>query len=155
VASSEDLVEVKLPSVAVDVDAGAGLACALLADGTVWCWGRNSGGQLGRGLESDLESTPMPVLFSGRAIGMGVANSTACLWTDDGMVACWGVNSLWHLAPESTDTSAPTVLPELAGATSVAVSSGEVCAIVLGRVVCRDVDVDRQGVAVERTFPDP
>ena len=38
-----------LPSDAVAVGAGNGHSCAVFMDGTAWCWGDNSRGQLGRG----------------------------------------------------------------------------------------------------------
>lgn len=38
-----------LPGPAVSVGVGYGHACALLADGDIWCWGRGDRGQLGDG----------------------------------------------------------------------------------------------------------
>jgi alpha-tubulin suppressor-like RCC1 family protein len=48
--------------VAIDMGGGSGLAhgMALKSDGTVWCWGWNSNGQLGNGGTS-LASTPVQV----------------------------------------------------------------------------------------------
>jgi len=42
-------IEVTLPGCAVAISAGYNFSMALLADGTVWCWGYDSNGQLGDG----------------------------------------------------------------------------------------------------------
>ena len=42
-------VHIALPLAATSVRVGPVLSCALLEDRTVWCWGKNSAGQLGRG----------------------------------------------------------------------------------------------------------
>lgn len=49
---------------AVDLAMGRHHVCALLDDGSVWCWGRNTEGQLGRGFQSYTER-PGPVDFGG------------------------------------------------------------------------------------------
>ena len=39
--------------------------CALSSGGSVWCWGRNSEGQLGIGMVSTMEADPMAVSLEG------------------------------------------------------------------------------------------
>lgn len=43
------------------VDAGADLSVALASDGTVWAWGANDAGQVGRGTTAASEPVPQPV----------------------------------------------------------------------------------------------
>jgi len=81
----------------VDVDAGTSHTCAVLDDGTAWCWGRGSEGQLGNNrtsLEEYLEYTPQPVLMpageSFTAIATGL-NHTCALDTLR-RAWCWGVD---------------------------------------------------------------
>ena len=47
----------------IQVSAGVNHSCALLEDRSVWCWGRNSHGQLGDGTSVD-SATPVQVIFA-------------------------------------------------------------------------------------------
>ena len=47
-----------LPTMPVAIAAGDEHTCALPGDGSVWCWGRNEGGQLGNG---SVETSATPV----------------------------------------------------------------------------------------------
>ena len=49
----------------VEIVAGYTHTCARTAEGAVWCWGRNDGGQVGVGDRSDYYSTPQ------RVVGLG------------------------------------------------------------------------------------
>ena len=83
---------------AVALGGGYNHACALLADGTMRCWGHNIFGQLG-----DPASVPtgsaVPVTVSGingaRAITTGAFHTCAVL--QDGTLRCWGHNGQGQL----------------------------------------------------------
>lgn len=58
---------VSLPGVAVEVYAGVGSTCALLANAEAWCWGKNQNAQLGAGRRGVVEQ-PIRVMGFGLSI---------------------------------------------------------------------------------------
>jgi alpha-tubulin suppressor-like RCC1 family protein len=79
------------------VTLGSAHVCALGTDGSVWCWGNGSVGQLGNGNTSS-SSTPVPVLGPNDGVLADVASLDAgdfhtCARTSTGNVLCWGGNS--------------------------------------------------------------
>lgn len=131
------------------VSAGEGYACALIADGTVQCWGVNGAGQLGNNSTAD-SLFPVPVSGVAGVTSLSAGNSFACAVTAGGIVWCWGTGY------------GPAPVQILGGvgstqvATAVAVGYGAACAIVNntaasganGAVFCWGVDEDTGGVTV-------
>lgn len=74
-------------SIAVGLD----FACALRANGQVYCWGDNTYGQLGSGSQSDRDD-PSPVAGIHDATDVWVGSRNACVRSSDGRVLCWGNN---------------------------------------------------------------
>ena len=92
-------VPVQLAVGAKAVAAGYSHTCAIATDGSVWCWGDNRAGQLGRETDpcdANLCSNPIPTQVSGLPSQV-VSITAAYLWTcaldRDGAVWCWGQNS--------------------------------------------------------------
>ena len=77
---------------AVAIAAGGDQSCALLADGTVQCWGSNSNGQLCNGTITD-SSTPVAVGGISSAIAIAVGSSQSFALLSTGAMQCWGSNS--------------------------------------------------------------
>ena len=81
---------------------GGDYSCALLADGTMKCWGSNDYGQLGDGTTTN---STIPVEVSGittaTSIAMGRVHSCALL--TDGTVKCWGLNDYGQLGDGTTN----------------------------------------------------
>jgi alpha-tubulin suppressor-like RCC1 family protein len=125
---------------AVAVTAGDAVACALLSDHTVACWGDNSQGELGDGTRAS-SSTPVvvPGLSGVQAINAG-EGSVCVVMQAGGTVECWG--SAGYVAPdEPDDTLTPTQVPRLTGAVSVSASPYNSCAVLQnGTVECWSLD---------------
>lgn len=76
---------------AVDVAVGDVHACALIAGGTVRCWGDGQSGVLGRpATGADLRAQPVPGLAD--VVQLRASGSTTCARLRTGTVACWGTN---------------------------------------------------------------
>jgi alpha-tubulin suppressor-like RCC1 family protein len=129
------------------VSAGNNHTCALLADGTVHCWGFNADGQLGYGNTNSVLSAASagPVnLGTGRsAVAITAGGSHTCAILDTGDVLCWGFGFDGQLGYDSRqnvgDGAAPVPPPpvDLGGQKAVAISGGtqHTCAILAGGTV--------------------
>jgi len=99
---------VDLGSPAVQLAANALRTCALLVDGTLRCWGDNSGGELGYGHsdtigddESPAKAGPVPLGALATVIGGG--GDHFCAVTEAGDVRCWGQNNDGQLGQGHTE----------------------------------------------------
>ena len=136
----------------IKIDAGYSHTCAILDDGSVWCWGANYAAQLGNGTATGSRfsppegsrSTPAPTssLGEGRtAVDISAGMFHTCAILDDGSVSCWGMDFfLGHESNGSSDPLPPTQTASLGeGRTAVKISAGTqvTCAILDdGSVVC-------------------
>ena len=79
---------------ATAIHAKGDYTCAILDNGSLKCWGRNSVGQLGDGTTTN-RNTPTAVdLGAGRtATAMGGGNTHNCAILDDKSLKCWGYNN--------------------------------------------------------------
>jgi alpha-tubulin suppressor-like RCC1 family protein len=76
-----------------ELSAGQGHACAIRQDGALFCWGRNTSGQLGLGdgTASQLRS-PQRVGNDTDWSALGVGQEHTCAIRTDGSLWCWGSN---------------------------------------------------------------
>lgn len=90
------------------VHTGFYYTCGVKRDNTLWCWGRNDTGQLGRGTTSSYESTIVQVGGAVWSTVGGSSRSNCGIQTDD-TLWCWGSNASGQLATgDVTTKSAPT-----------------------------------------------
>jgi alpha-tubulin suppressor-like RCC1 family protein len=136
---------------AKQVAAGGEHTCALLDDGTVKCWGRNSWGQLGlgdtmdRGDEAGEMGDALPTVDLGAgqvAMALGAGGGVTCAVLEAGTIKCWGSDAagelgLGDLRPrggkpgEMGDALAPVELGTDRLAKAVTVSGAFVCALLV------------------------
>ena len=115
------------------VAGGCHHSLALRSDGTVWAWGGNSAGQLGRGTITGDEVTAAPVsgLAGVTKIAAGCGFSLAL--RSDGTVWAWGVNSVGQLGIGSTASSAvPVKITGVSQVTAIAAGWDSAVAVVAG-----------------------
>jgi alpha-tubulin suppressor-like RCC1 family protein len=139
-----------VPGPVVGITGAVGVAtrgyhsCALLGDGTVWCWGRNSDGQLGNGTAgTQCPTTPPPpgsppVLCSSTPVQSGITGAAdviaggyhTCALFTDGTAQCWGRNDDGQLGDGTfTTSSTPVPVGGLTGAAAVTGGFYHACAL--------------------------
>jgi alpha-tubulin suppressor-like RCC1 family protein len=146
------------PACSTDITSGGGHSCAIREDRTVWCWGRNDFGQLGDGLAIDSDE-PVQAIGITNAVQVQAGELHTCALDTMGTVRCWGQNSVGQLGDGSTssDSRAPVVVRDLAGATQLSVGNEHACALKSdGTVACWGANADGQlgdGTMTPRSAP--
>ncbi|HEY3360152.1 MAG TPA: hypothetical protein VGQ83_43270, partial [Polyangia bacterium] len=111
--------------------------CAALADGAVWCWGRNTAGEIGDGTATNphLALTAVGGLPA-RAVAVGVGTAHTCALLVTGKVACWGANASGQLGNAGAGGGSPgpvmverSVGVELTGAVAIHAAGDTTCAV--------------------------
>jgi alpha-tubulin suppressor-like RCC1 family protein len=118
---------------ATAISSGGGFGwhtCALLATGTVKCWGGNQNGQLGT--DSSLGNSPTPISVAGlsgvKAISAGGTHTCAIL--NSGAVKCWGDNAQGGLGNNSyTGSSTPVDVIGMTDAVTISCGTHHTCVI--------------------------
>lgn len=139
---------------------GAGHSCAVINNGSIYCWGNNSHGQLGNGTTANslvpvqvtgitnAISVAVPTLaniWSSTELTQGIHRSCALLST--GQVKCWGQNNYGLLGNgDNSDSSTPVLASELpAGIKGVSLAANSACAITAqDEVTCWGMDTSGQ-----------
>lgn len=140
------------------ISVGEGFSCAVLENGTTYCWGKNDFGQLGDGttLNTNQVATPltMPGAIQVTTISSGQSHSCAIL--QSGQVACWGRNNVGQLGDNSlTDRSTPVLaqLPTLKDAVMIDVGISHTCAVMDdGTMYCWGLNANGQLADGTTTF---
>jgi alpha-tubulin suppressor-like RCC1 family protein len=111
--------------------------CALLAQGTVKCWGDNDYGQLGNGTTID-SNVPVAVTGINSATAVAGSRGQTCALLADGTVECWGLNEYGELGDgTNTSSNVPVSVLGIQTATAVAADGGHACALLAsGAVQC-------------------
>jgi tRNA A-37 threonylcarbamoyl transferase component Bud32 len=139
------------------VTAGAAHGCALSVDGSIYCWGANDKGQLGRS-DAGRESRPVRVADVPRLVALQAGAEHTCGLTEEAQVVCWGANEHGQLGTGGVG-SAPAALEMTESVSFVAVAAGarHSCALATdGTVWCWGANRDGQlgdGTRVDQRVP--
>jgi alpha-tubulin suppressor-like RCC1 family protein len=110
-----------------ELAAGDDHTCALLANGTVRCWGKNDAGQLGDGTTAD-SRRPVSVDALAGVIQVAAGARHTCALLRNGTVACWGDNAHHQLAIGTTENSAtPRLVVGIVGAKELSLAGDGAC----------------------------
>jgi alpha-tubulin suppressor-like RCC1 family protein len=109
------------------VSPGQGHACGIRAPGSLWCWGRNSDGELGQGDGASAQiRAPVRVGTASDWIDVDSGQNSTCGIRADGSLWCWGVDVG---APETAPAvTSPRRVGTDADWSSVSVDTFNVCA---------------------------
>ncbi|HTD50714.1 MAG TPA: hypothetical protein VK771_08945 [Acidimicrobiia bacterium] len=139
--------------------AGNGQSCAVLAAGTVKCWGLNRDGELGNGTTTSA-SRPVAVTGLGGVRAVTAGDYHSCALLDNGTVLCWGYNfhgelGVNHNGPALCSrrpgtagqacSTTPVAVPGLSGVSALAAGAYHTCALMTtGTVKCWGYNAEGQ-----------
>ncbi len=114
---------------AIAVSAGEDHTCAVLATGTVRCWGDNDKGQLGNGGGAD-RSSPVTVNNLNDAVAVAAGDNHTCAVRENGTVVCWGDNSNGQLGNgNTTNSNVPVFVTNIGRAQAVSAGQFHTCVV--------------------------
>ncbi len=116
---------------AIGVSAGEDHTCAVLADGTVKCWGDNDKGQLGNGDATGRDrSSPVDVRNIDDAVAVAAGDNHTCAVRQNGTVLCWGENGEGQLGNGTrTNSNVPVFVRNIGRAQAVAAGQFHTCVV--------------------------
>jgi hypothetical protein len=112
-SQSADPVYVPNITTAMAIAVGWSQSCALLANGTVWCWGSQSHGALGNATSDPNVVSPTPVQAAGISAATAIAcgGLNCCALLTGGTLKCWGYNDFGQVGDGTTvDRSTPAAV---------------------------------------------
>ena len=92
-----------------ELAAGLAHSCARRADGSVWCWGYNDEGQLGRGIDTERSDSAQPVTELSEAVELVCGYNHCCARHSDNRVSCWGSGANGQLGDGATGSQSSPV----------------------------------------------
>jgi alpha-tubulin suppressor-like RCC1 family protein len=129
----------------LQVSSGTGFACALSADGEVYCYGVDQNGAQGRGT---LEWRQSDRMFGDRAAtgvdAVATGATFGCAFGSDTGVRCWGSNQFGELGSGEVATQHLPVPIALPGVRALALGDAHTCALVGDQAYCWGRDFEGQ-----------
>ncbi|MET3960265.1 alpha-tubulin suppressor-like RCC1 family protein/fibronectin type 3 domain-containing protein [Marmoricola sp. OAE513] len=123
----------------MSVSVGDGFTCGIQEPGTLWCWGRDTYGQIGVAPNADLQAphpTPTQVGAASTWTSVAAGGESAC-GIVAGNASCWGLNYAGQLGSAAnsgslTPNPTPTTVAGVTSPTSVTVGADHACAVQSG-----------------------
>lgn len=78
-----------------------------VAQGELWCWGRNDGGQVGDGTRED-RAAPVPIAAGNAFTSVSAGGAHTCAVDGQGALWCWGQNGGGQLGDGTGGRATPT-----------------------------------------------
>jgi alpha-tubulin suppressor-like RCC1 family protein len=111
--------------------------CAILADSTVQCWGRNQDGQIGNGDATTDVALPVPVGGLGPVVDLVGGGYHNCARKADNSVHCWGRNARGQVGDGTVNSpiTEPHLVSGLTTATALSLGGYHSCALLADATV--------------------
>ena len=132
----------------VQIECGDFHTCAIMSDGSVRCWGRDKGGQLGDGGGED---KPNPTVVPGvaNAATLAISGMYSCVVLADKTVTCWGTGYILNDGALHTREK-PAKVRSVAGVIDLAASGDMTCSLDGAHAVtCWGLDPNARGMHPE------
>jgi alpha-tubulin suppressor-like RCC1 family protein len=110
------------------VEAGAGHACVIRVDGTLWCWGANASGQVGNG-DTQMVVSPAQVGIEADWIAVSAGGDHTCGIRDPGTLWCWGEGYAGRLGNDVSGSTIPLQVGQAEDWVAVAAGGAHTCGI--------------------------
>lgn len=117
------------PTGLVEVAVGGWHALGLTSDGTVWAWGSNETGQLGRGYATDRMETSAPVPELSGVKQVAAADKYSVVLKNDGTVWSWGYGWRGGLGTGVALQLSPVQVPGLTDVVAIATQNEHTIAL--------------------------
>jgi len=105
---------------------GLGHTCAARSDGSVWCWGDNSVGQLGGGASAEPFQLQRAAI-SDEVVDVRAAGLYSCARTQRGAVWCWGGYNESEQLGHAGSSSAPTRVAGVSASIDLSLDPSRAC----------------------------
>lgn len=102
---AEQPVRVSDPGPWMSVSTDGDNSCAIKGDGSLWCWGSDSDGQLGNGAITGSQNSPSPITSAIPWTQVSVGGNYACGIKADGTAYCWGSDQFGKLGNDSNGST--------------------------------------------------
>ena len=136
-----------LPAPVSKISAGSNFTCALLNTGAVYCWGDDTYGQLGNGVQSTNSANAVAASTETYPVSdIATSAYSTCVVLVSGAVQCWGLGTSGQLGNGSmTNSTSAVSVNGITNAVRISGGTGHFCATLsTGAVQCWGLNTSGQ-----------